>query len=72
MDKEKGRERWTWRKVLLTEAEPWGSWSVTYTLQVLSGLRFGPLGNSGYREGAPEYSGQSPHSWGPLTPAYWP
>ena len=26
-----------------------------------------PLGNSGYREGAPEYSGQSPHPWVPLT-----
>ena len=42
MDKEKGRERWTWRKVLLTEAEPWGNWSITYMLQVLSGLRFHP------------------------------
>ena len=47
MDKEKGRERWTWRKVLLTEAEPWGNWSVTYTLQVLSGLRFRPWATRG-------------------------
>lgn len=45
--KEKGRERWTWRKALLTEAEPWGNWSVTYTLQVLSGLRFGPWATRG-------------------------
>ena len=42
MDKEKGGVRWTWRKGLLTEVEPWGSWSITYMLQVLSGLRFGP------------------------------
>ena len=54
----------------LTEAEPWGSCFITYMLQVLSGLRFGPLGNSGYREGAPEYSGQSPHPWVPLTLGY--
>ena len=47
MDKEKGRERWTWRKELLTEAEPWGNWSVTYTLQVLSGLRFRPWATQG-------------------------
>ena len=31
-----------------------------------------PLGNSGYREGAPEYSGQSPHPWVPLTLGQWP
>lgn len=45
--KEKGRERWTWRKALLTEVEPWDNWSVTYTLQVLSGLRFGPWATRG-------------------------